>query len=570
MSDIMTPQASSKNKVLHDYSPSLNFYRSDVIFRHVISKELKPGTLEEINDRLEELGERAATEMDALSLQADKHGPELVKRNFLGETVDEIRFHPAYESLTRLAVKSGMFSLKWDPQYRERFGPERHRVGFAPGFLFTLVENGLYCPLCMTDGAARLVDKYCADEDRERLMPHIWTENAEDLYTGAMFLTEKAGGSDVGANLVKAVHEKDDYYRLYGEKWFCSNVNAEVIFALARTDDSVQGTRGLSIFLVEPTLPDGSKNDLNIVRLKDKLGVRSMASAECVMQGTLARRVGAEGEGFRIMTDMINLSRLYNSMSAIGMTRRGLVEAYTFLKHRHTFGAEALDHALVRGKLAELAALYNANFYMTWRAIRALDNADNGNESETHLLRLLTPMLKRCTAANSVYSIRESMELMGGMGYIEDGVIPKFMRDSMVLPIWEGAGNIMLLDMLRATAKSDGFKHLCTEISTTLAGWSHPQAAECLNLLQNLINLAAALTDKDADTMQYSAKPLFEKLTLLMQVSVLISYNDEVSSAWIEPSVNTLLRMLFPEGLGIQSPPDRGTVEKMVGWDIYK
>ncbi|MGB3181267.1 MAG: acyl-CoA dehydrogenase family protein [Cyclobacteriaceae bacterium] len=563
-----TDHLSQKNKVLDGYQPSSNFFHSDIIFRHVLRKELQAATLSDIDGRLESTGRRAATEMDRLSLLADKNGPELVKRNFLGETVDEIRFHPAYHELTRIAVDSGMFSLKWAPGAREKYKSERHRAGFAPGFLFTLGENGLYCPLCMTDGAARLIDRYCTDEDRERLLPHIWTDNAEDLYTGAMFLTEKAGGSDVGANLVRAEHEEGDYYRLYGEKWFCSNVNAEIIFALARTDQSVPGTRGLSIFLVEPTLPDGSRNDLNVVRLKEKLGVRSMASAECVMQGTLAKRVGAEGEGFRIMTDMINLSRLYNSVSAIGMTRRGLAEAYTFLKYRRTFGTPALDHALVRGKLAELAALYNANFYMTWRAIRALDLADNGDESEKHLLRLLTPMLKRSTAANSVYSIRECMELMGGMGYIEDGVMPKNMRDSMVLPIWEGAGNIMLLDMLRATHKSDGLRVLCQEIGDNLSDWSHLKASDCLHLLQNLVSLAAALQDKDRDTVESTAKTLFKKLTVLMQISTLLSYRDEESAAWIDPSLDILSDTLLPDRLGLSEAPGRREVESMIGWNI--
>lgn len=183
-------------------------------------------------------------------------------------------------------------------------------------------EGGLPCPLCMTDGAARLIDCYCEPENRERLLHHIYTDSADELYTGAMFLTEKAGGSDVGANLVTATHLEGKYYALNGEKWFCSNANAEIIFVLARTNPEVQGTRGLSIFLVEKNKPDGTKNTMEVVRLKDKLGVRSMASAECILQDLLGKLVGKEGEGFKLMADMINLSRLYNALVSLSEMRR--------------------------------------------------------------------------------------------------------------------------------------------------------------------------------------------------------------------------------------------------------
>ena len=246
----------------------------------------------------------------------------------------------------------------------------------------------------MTDGAARLIDLFCDEEDKKRLLPHIYTDKAEEFFTGAMFLTEKAGGSDVGANLVTAKKFKGDLYHLNGEKWFCSNVNGDVIFVLARTDSSIQGIKGLSIFLVEKHLPDGTKNPIDIIRLKDKMGERSMASAECMLTNTVGKLVGKEFEGFSIMAEMLNLSRIHTALGGLSGSRRTLIEAFQFLCSRTTFGKTAIEHSLVRTKLTELSSLYIANFYFLWRAITALDNADSGDAHEKEILRMLTPMIK--------------------------------------------------------------------------------------------------------------------------------------------------------------------------------
>lgn len=177
---------------------------------------------------------------------------------------------------------------------------------------------------------------------------------------------------------------------------------------------------------------------MEVVRLKDKLGVRSMASAECILQDTVGKLVGKEGEGFKLMADMINLSRLYNALASLSEMRRGLTEAYTFLQHRESFGKPSLQHAIIREKLWELASKYVTNFYLSWHAVRLLDKADKGEGQAAEVLRLLTPMVKKKAALTGVYLIRESMELMGGLGYIEDTVMPKLMRDTMVLPIGKG------------------------------------------------------------------------------------------------------------------------------------
>lgn len=518
-----------------------------------------------MEEKWDRLGQQAALHMDALSQLADKNPPQLIKRDQWGESLDEIRFHPAYHRLTEIAVASEMFRVKWEPELRSRFSRERHRLGFVSDFLFNMSEGGLPCPLCMTDGAARLIDRYCEAEDRDRLLRHIYTSSAEDLYTGAMFLTEKQGGSDVGANLVTATHLEGKFYALNGEKWFCSNANAEIIFVLARTNPQIAGTRGLSIFLVEKQKPDGSKNKMEIVRLKDKLGVRSMASAECLLQDTWGKLIGKEGEGFTLMADMINLSRLYNAIASLSEMRRGLIEAYTFLQHRESFGKPSLQHALIREKLWELGSKYVANFYLTWHAVYLLDEADNGDEQAAELLRLLTPMVKKEAALSGVYLIRESMELMGGLGYIEDTVMPKLMRDTMVLPIWEGAGNIMVLDMLRASAKSQGLVYMFEFIEGSLQ--KQPGLGVWEEELRELKEIAARLFQQPQDTMEATALYFFERLTSLFRQSLMLHYRDEKSRNWIAPALQFFTQKAENKK-GFFTPPSEETIRQLIGWDL--
>lgn len=558
-----TPKKTENRVLDKNFRKSKNFYESDLMLNHYLNKFLSVEAKTYMEDKWQVLGSRAAQKMDALSLLADKYPPQLIKRNHLGETINEIQFHPAYHTLTQMAIDSEMFRVKWQPDLRKKFQKELHQLGFTSFFLFGMSEGGLPCPLCMTDGVARLIDLHCKDEDKLRLLPHIYTNNLEELYTGAMFLTEKAGGSDVGANLVRATHLEGDYYLLNGEKWFCSNANAEIIFALARTNPEIAGTKGLSIFLIEKQKPDGSPNTMDIVRLKDKLGVRSMASAECILSDTVGKLVGKEGEGFKIMTDMINLSRLYNAVGSLSQMRRALVEVYQFLSFRNSFAKKALEHSLIRAKLTELSAIYTANFYMVWEAISSLDAADNGNQEKAQLLRLLTPMLKKTAAEAGVYVIREAMELMGGLGYIEDGVMPKLMRDTMVLPIWEGAGNIMILDMLRASLKSEGFNLMCKQIETYFGEDSFLKEE-----LKKVQKFAYALPQDDQETLEYTAKILFEHLAKLYQIALLKKYEDAESTIWIAPAFTYLKANLQRQELTLSKPLSKELVEAMLAWSF--
>ncbi|WNK20987.1 acyl-CoA dehydrogenase family protein [Halomonas piscis] len=568
----MATYPADKNRVLNNhYSSSANFYESDLMLQDFLRRKLSAEAYESVEGRLEQMGETAAREMDALSLKADRQSPRLHKRDAWGEAVDHIEFHPAYHRLMEIAAESGMFTVKWSPAWRQRYPDERHLLSFGISSLYGLAETGVYCPLCMTDGAAVLIDRFCDEADKARLLPAVYASSLEEMKTGAMYLTEKAGGSDVGATLAVAEHWEGKTYALTGEKWFCSNADGDIAFVLARThsDDTRpdktspdnRRTAGLSIFLVEKALPDGKRNPMDIIRLKDKLGVRSMASAEIMLQKTRGTLVGEEGQGFKIMTAMINLSRVYNSMAAHSASKRALMEAYQFLRGRDTFGRNALDHPLVRKKLEELGALNTACFYLVWRAVEALDSED---EKESSLLRLLTPMAKKWSAEIGVYLTREAMELTGGIGYIEDHIMPRLMRDVMVLPIWEGAGNIMLLDMLRASGKSEGLavmlEHIARSVSDPVHGSWVKRESEALRAYSK------ELFAMESEAMQYNAPAFFNRLTRLFQMSVMIEARDGANERWIDPALRVLRRQGEGETLAPEAVPSREVIEDMLAW----
>ncbi|MBN2732573.1 MAG: acyl-CoA dehydrogenase family protein, partial [Balneolaceae bacterium] len=557
--------AQISNQVLTaDGRRSQNFYQSDRILRHHLAKHLPDAALSHMNNNLERLGSQAATAMDDLSLKADKHGPVLKKRSKYGETINEVEFHPAYWQLMHIAAQSEMFYVKYDPELRHRLAGSRHQLGFAAGQLYAMSELGVYCPLCMTDGAAHLVDKFAPPEIKERLLSKLSAREGELLYTGAMFLTEKSGGSDVGRNLATAEKIEGNHYKLNGEKWFCSNVNADVIMALARTGDVEAGTRGLSLFLVEKILPDGNRNSMNIIRLKDKLGVRSMATGEVEFQDTTGIRLGEENRGFKVMAEMINISRTYNSVAAVAGSRRAIIEAWQYLNHRIIFGKRATEHALIRQKFHELGSRWLADFLLVWRAIRAMDATGQGSEEEQQLMRILVPMAKWRSAEQSVYMVRECMELMGGNGYIEDFVMPKLLRDVNVLPIWEGSGNIIVLDMLRAAEKSNGLHFVINQIKST-ANLSDSHGNLINRRLDELLATWNELKESDdRDVIEATAKPLFKEFIELYQMALMIREHDEENEAWIEPALD-YMQSRFSGQRGIQKPIGLDRLEDLIG-----
>ena len=285
------------------------------------------------------------------------------------------------------------------------------------------------------------------------MLPQVTSQDFDTLRQGAMFMTEQGAGSDVSATEVTAEPQEDGTWRLYGDKWFCSNPDAGFAMVLARSEPQ-PGLRGVSLFLLPRDLPGGEHNRYRILRLKDKLGTRSMASGEIRLEGAQAWLVGERGRGFKQMADMINNSRLSNGMRAAGLMRRAVTEAVYFSQHRRAFGKRLIDMPLMQRQLVKMTVWAEQARSLMFQTARALADADQGGDDPA-LARILTPLIKfrACRDARKVTG--DAMEVRGGCGYIEEWTEPRLVRDAHLGSIWEGTSNIVALDVIRAIVKGD-------------------------------------------------------------------------------------------------------------------
>lgn len=473
----------------------------------------------ELRDRFVSMGERGA-KATPLSARADKQGPVLQTHDDRGERIDRVVYHPDYHALEELSYGGGIIGLKYDPTFLARHRAIRHLVGFGAGYYFGQTEMGLYCPICMTDGVGRVLERHAEPELARDTIAHLASTRREDLWRGAMFLTEKQGGSDVGANEVSARRDGNRWL-LRGDKWFCSNVDAEAILALARMPDGPEGTRGLGLFLVLRHRPAGNGAAIRIHRLKDKLGVRSMPTGEVTLEDVEGYLIGGVGQGFKQMAEMLNLSRMYNSVASVAAMRRALLEASAYGEGRGAFGKRLWDLPLWRAGMADLEAEFLATFAMVFEATRALDAADGGDDQARRLVRLLTPMAKALSGKAAIFTVSEAMEAIGGNGYIEESVLPRLLRDAQVLPIWEGATNILVLDGLRAVRKEASHEALFARISTAIETGPEAGRAALRDRMRANQKALVALALQEPEAQQRGARGWMEAVGRTLQLALL-------------------------------------------------
>jgi alkylation response protein AidB-like acyl-CoA dehydrogenase len=428
--------------------PHVSYWEASPFFQRLCRRKLGDAAWKCAEPQLRSMGERAAIEVAPLAPIADRNPPRLVTHDPRGNRINAIEYHPAYREMAKIAYGSGMIAMKYTPHEHSR---EASFVSFALGYLFAMAEVGLYCPLCMTDGVARVLTHHGTREQIERIVPHLASTELDSLWTGAMFLTERAGGSDVGANETVA---RDG--RLTGQKWFCSNVDAEVVLATARPEGAEPGIRGIRTYLL---LTRGNRG-FTIDRLKDKLGVRSMPTGEVTLHDAPAEEIG----DFHVIAEMMNYSRLYNSVAAVAVIGRAIHEARWYVERRRAFGKRVIEFPMVEETLASLEEQHHGATLMTFECVDALARADRGDAEAARLSRILIPIAKAVTGKLAVLVASECMELVGGNGYIEEWPMARLLRDAQVLPIWEGTTNILMLDALRAARKERGHELLLDRI----------------------------------------------------------------------------------------------------------
>src|SRR5882762_1009259 len=448
--------ASDRPGLLAPDTSGMNFYRADPALTDLLRLHLPEALFRHIEPLLDRLGGLAGGHLDECARLADRHTPVLHQRDRFGRDSQTIEYHPAYRELEKAAF--GEFGIHAMSIRKGIMGwPDKYPVvaKHAFTFLFNQAEFGLGCPINVTDGCAKLLNNFGSEALKARYLDGLTQTDMNKLTQGGQFMTEKEGGSDVGTLTTTAVQE-GDHWRLYGEKWFCSNADAKVVMLLARPQGAEGGTRGVGLFLMPRFLDDGSPNHYRIVRLKDKLGTRSMASGEIKLEGAIAYAVGKLDRGFVQMAEMVNSSRLSNGVKSTALMRRAHHDAMTVAQNRVVFGQRIVDLPLARRQLMKIMLATEQALSMSFLTADALDRAEAGSQDAAALLRILTPTLKFRATRDARKVCGDALEMRGGIGYIEEFVTARLLRDAHLGSIWEGTGNIVALDAVRRAVGRHG------------------------------------------------------------------------------------------------------------------
>jgi acyl-CoA dehydrogenase len=442
-------------------SRGINLYEADPELRRLAGLYLAGDLFRHLEPHLHALGALAGGSLDELAGQADRHPPVLRPRSRTGADTQRIEKHPAYTAMECLAFSEyGMAALSHRGGVLGWPAPMPPVAKYLITYLFVQAEFGLMCPVSMTDSLARTLQRFGDPALVARYLPALTSQDMDTLHQGAMFMTEQGAGSDVGATAVTAEPRNDGTWALTGDKWFCSNPDADLGMVLGRPAGAQAGIKGVALFLLPRTRPDGTPNAYRIVRLKDKLGTRSMASGEIRLEGASAWLIGDENAGFRQMADMVNNSRLSNGVRAAGLMRRAVTEAQFVADRRIAFGTRLVDMPLMRRQLAKLLLPCEQARSMMFQTAEALRRADAGEPGAYALLRVLTPLLKFRACRDARRVTGDAMEVRGGCGYIEEWPDARLLRDAHLGSIWEGTSNVVALDVLRADTREGGFDAL--------------------------------------------------------------------------------------------------------------
>jgi putative acyl-CoA dehydrogenase len=444
----MAPRSRFDTHEVFNQSPpyeNVDLFASDTPLQDAIAANGGAGEAAALSDFGKQWGGAA---MFALGREANENPPRLHAFDANGFRSDLVAFHPAYHAFMAQSVKAGLHASTWTETGAHAAAPAEV-VRAARFYMAAQVETGHLCPITMTRAAlaalgaepalaARLRPQILARSYDPQFRP-FWRKSGTTLGMG---MTEKQGGTDVRANTTVATRS-GDAYSIVGHKWFLSAPMSDAFLVLAQAPD------GLTCFLMPRFRPDGSVNALRLQRLKDKLGNRSNASSEVEFTDAFAWRVGAEGAGIRNILQMVQLTRLDCAIASAGLMRMALAQALHHCRHREVFGKKLAGQPMMRAVLADLALELEGAVALVFRLCRAFDRAAE-DEGEAAYARLMTPAVKYWICKTAPGFVYEAMECLGGNGYVEESIMPRLYREAPVNPIWEGSGNVMCLDVLRA------------------------------------------------------------------------------------------------------------------------
>lgn len=436
-------------------------YRDDPLLRTMLRRALPPARLAAIEADLQALGDYALMEWNR-TCRSTRRKPVLTQWDAWGNRIDRIELTEAWQEGPHLTTQHAVLASGHEAHEHARLEE------FARVYLYHVASEFYSCPLAMTDGAATALKASGNKALIERALPHLLSRDASTFWLSGQWMTENAGGSDVGHTETVARQDASGQWRLYGRKWFSSAVVGEMTLALARPQGAGDGPAALALFYVETMDGERRKPELIIDRLKDKLGTHELPTAEIHLDGLPAWPLGELANGVRQVAPMLNITRTWNAVGATASMARALSLARDYATRRRAFGKRLIDQPLHAHTLADMQAEFEAAFALTFEVAHLLGRAEHGaaQRHEIALLRLLTPLAKLWTGKMAVKLCSEALECFGGAGYIEDTGLPQLLRDAQVYAIWEGTTNVLSLDSLRALAGDN-----LDALRTAIEGW---------------------------------------------------------------------------------------------------
>lgn len=503
-----------------------NFFTADRNLQYVLRRALGDEGYAEIEPNLRAFGAACATEIDNAAKIEDRIGnhPKLERYDGLGRRIESIEFHPNHDRTGRIIWRAKMLALQATP------GHNVHQMA-----LFYLLghdgEAGHMCSIACTAGMIRALQTVGSHGLKARFLPPLLDPNFDTMHHAAQFLTEVQGGSDVGANALHAVDAGDGSWRLNGEKWFCSNINADQFLVMARPEGAPDGTRGLAVFLVPRVLDDGETNGFYIRRLKDKLGTRTMASAELDFIDAMAYPIGRLDEGFKTTVELVlNTSRLMNAVSCAGVMRRAYIESASYACARRAFGNVIISYPMVQEAVADALTESYAALASGIALAALLDKIETGagSDHDRAVYRMLVNLNKYITSVRGTEIVHRAIEVFGGNGAIESfSILPRLYRDMVVLESWEGTHNVLCLQVLRDIQRYALHEPFIQWVRGLLMNASHPQLANARAKVENAVQRALELLERmGASEPMYAqahARRLADLLAQVAQAALLLS-----------------------------------------------
>jgi acyl-CoA dehydrogenase len=489
-----------------------NLYTSDRLLVGFLRRMLPREMLAALEPEFIELGAEAAGSLAALQHADRLHEPVLTQWDAWGNRVDHIELTPLWREAERRAIRYGLTAVP----YERREGEWSRLRQFVLVYLFHPVTDVYTCPLAMTDGAARTLLDSGNGALAGRAVPHLTSRDPAGFWTSGQWMTESTGGSDVGSSETIAELGADGRWRLHGKKWFTSAATSQMALTLARPVGNGPGGNGLAMFYVECRDAAGRLNGIRVERLKDKLGTRKVPTAELLLDGAPAELVAGATGGTRAIEPMLRITRTWNSVCAASFMRHAHRLAADYANRRAAFGAPLGALPLHRETLADVEAECAGAFVLTFLLVELVGRAEAGiaTEDEMLLLRLLTPLTKLTTGKQSVHAVSEAIEAFGGAGYVEDTGLPVLLRDTQVLPIWEGTTNVLALDLLLRADVARGVAVLERRVRAACEAARAAGLAPVADAAQQALAAAAAWLQADRDPEERQAGARRFALTL--------------------------------------------------------